>query len=149
MPMPTTATGEDSRAILPTPKNLFDQTPVKSTTPLSLLLEDIAVTTENSWVCHKRIPKRASLELAFELFASGMTSVPKICHELDVHGLCQPMSFVLNGITRLSSQQLNKSRVNIWKARERFIACLHNQGPPRDGQLLHLWLSDMKRYGQG
>ena len=94
MPMPTTATGEDSRAILPTPKNLFDQTPVKSTTPLSLLLEDIAVTTENSWVCHKRIPKRASLELAFELFASGMTSVPKICHELDVHGLCQPMSVI-------------------------------------------------------
>ena len=49
-PMPTTATGEESPAILPTPKNLFEQTPVESTTPLTLLLKDIAVTTKDGWV---------------------------------------------------------------------------------------------------
>jgi len=47
------------------------------------------------------------------------------------------------------NSQLNKSRLNIMKARERLIACLDNQGPPREGQPLHSWHSDMKRYGQG
>ena len=99
--------------------------------------------------CHKRIPELASLELAFELFASGMASVFKIRNELEVRGLCKPTPFDINPINQLSSQQLNKSCLNIMKARERLIACLDNQGPPREGQPLHSWHSDMKRYGQG
>ena len=100
-------------------------------------------------MCHSRIPELATLELAFDLFASGVKSIPKILNELDKRGMCPPTSFDLNGITCMSSQQLNNSRSNIRKARDRLVACLHSQGPPRDGQPLRLWLSDMKRYGEG
>jgi hypothetical protein len=55
---------------------------------------------------------------------------------------------ILNGITCLSSQQLNKLLSNIRKARDRLATSLCNQGPPRDSEPLHSLLSNMKRYGQ-
>ncbi len=127
--MPTTATGEESPAILPTPKNLFEQTPVESTTPLTLLLKDIAVTTKDGWVCHKRIPELASLELAFELFASGMTSVFKIRNELEVRGLCEPTPFDINPINQLSAEQITLK----YNEGKRETHCVFGQPGPSKG----------------
>ncbi len=100
-------------------------------------------------VCHSKIPELALLELAFELFSLGVNSVPEIQKEMSLPGLCPSTSYNLNGIICLSCQQLNKSLENIKKARTRLVECLHSQGPPMDGQPLHLWLSDIKRYGGG
>jgi hypothetical protein len=94
--MPTTAAKEEMLSILSTPKNLFVKTPAKSSPSSSLLLKDIVVATKDGWVCHSRIPELAMLELVFDLFASGVKSVPEIlneCHLISMASqVCRPSS---------------------------------------------------------
>ena len=111
---------------------LFAITPMKSPPSSFLQLENILVTTEEGAVFHNRIPELALLELAFDLFTTGKKRVPEIMKELEVFGLDLPKSFDLSAITSLSSQSLNRAKLNINTARAKLVQCLHNQGLPGD-----------------
>ena len=44
---------------------------------------------------------------------------------------------------------ITASSVNIKRAREDSISCLHNQFPPRESQLLYEWIQEGERYKNG
>ena len=57
--------------------------------------------------------------------------------------------FEMSALSKMSSEMIKASIVNIKRAREDFVLCLHHQFPPREGQPLYEWMQEGERYKNG
>ena len=122
------------------------------TTPSTLRIKQIDVTTEEGFIQWSRVPELASLELAFHLLClneSSRRDADGIRMEMDRLGVTVPTVITIDNMCGLSVQSANSSRQNVKLARQRLSQCLDGYFAPRDGQMLHMWRLGGHHYTSG
>ena len=116
-----------------------------------MLLKDIKATTLDGLITHNQVPQMASLELAFELYNIENDNVDEVTQQMETRGVPLPLAhnFEISALSKMSSEMIKVSMVNIKRAREDFVLCLHHQFPPREGQPLYEWMQEGERYKNG
>ena len=115
----------------------------------TLLLADVAVTTDEGGVLYSKVPELASLELVFQLFDPVQRNIEQVAGEMQRLKVLHPKTIDMFCIPFMTSPAIVQTKLNIKRARRQLSQCLGQQFPPKDGQLLYEWLNDGVRYATG